>query len=619
MNQKFFQMSKLAALVASCCIPAVSMAYTGVENHYGKKIVIENLESATPYQTIDNDTTATLNWTFENNHAFFTVYAYDDSKTNNLGKMLCTELPQPYKHVNNHKLLVASDGTCTDQGPYTPGPNPPPPPTENHDPIIQNLATPIEMEINTAYSANGTVQNPDADAGDTLSVTIEQSTNSTNWLHVSKKKEGNHYAITANGTPSQPGYYDYTVTAKNVKDGKVIGETDKTVAITAQNPDVPPSDDGEVIPRTVSAWIYDAANNNTVPGQFTQNINTWNATAIDHGTPENQITELHTYGSDMEMYNNDTYLESYYASQTRYKTNSSQPINEMVGPAGAAFYLKKVGDALVATPIIDGRTDVGYLKGFNNLSLKNAQGYADLLAQQVCVDHKIRGVQVDIEPLTFTESAAQVEFYLRLTDDFNGNNVAACHYLSAPGKLPDYVSVFTFANRIAAGATGKYATQVKDLLKRPNFLVIDSLYDLPSDGAAKPDFTSLGKYKTEVNKEVQAVVSAAQKYHFNYKFGIPASCSFHECARELGNGTTQQQFVQEAMTALGQHNVCGVTYNGRNLFKGIAIWAFVVDNPIWEGEQYHILPPSNEVVNYMAKLNDQQVVGCNLNSTWEGK
>ena len=133
--------------------------------------------------------------------------------------------------------------------------------------------------------------------------------------------------------------------------------------------------------------------------------------------------------------------------------------------------------------------------------------------------------------------------------------------------------------------------------------------------------TSLHHYKNVVKTEVHNLLVEANRYHFNFKFGIPASCSFHECARELHNGTTQRQFVEAAMDAIGQGKVhgktaCDITYNNGSLFKGISLWAFVVDNPIWEDEQYNILPPSDAVVNYMSTLDDDKVIGCKLNSTW---
>lgn len=614
MSQKFFRMSKLAALMATCCVPAITMATTqnvdvnsAVTNNYGKTITLIDATTGKyePQNKLEiaNGDTANIpldQWKGQTDpkNVYFTVEAD--------GEQLCTNLAKPYKHTAG-LTVVDAQGNCSTSD------NPAPPPPIDNTPVISGFQSNQTLNTGDTYSDSAVIQNPEG-VDSPLSVSVEKSSNAA-WLTVTSKEVGKQYEVTATGTPSETGLYNFTVYANN----QVGGETAYTVTINVRSPNVPPSDSDEIIPRTISAWIYDAANKNTIPGQFTANINTWNNEAQAAGKPYNQITELHTYGSDMEMYGDDTHLESYYTPQIRYDTTSHQILNELVGPGGAAFYMKHVGDAMVATPIIDGRTDVGYLKGFNNLSTQNVQGYADLLAQQVCVDHNIRGVQVDIEPLTFTKSPAQVEFYLRLTEDLTGKNVAACHYLTAPGKLPDYVSVFTFANRIKGGAEGPYASQVQELLKRPNFLVIDSLYDLPSDGSAHPDFTSLSKYQTEVNKEVQAVVSAAQKYHFNYKFGIPTSCSFHECARELSDGTTQTQFVQAAMTALGTHHVCNVTYNGHSLFKGIALWAFVVDFPLWEDHQYTIYPPSSEVANYMTQLDDNKVVGCELNDSWYGK
>lgn len=400
-----------------------------------------------------------------------------------------------------------------------------------------------------------------------------------------------------------------------------------------------------LIPRTVSAWIYDASGNTTGPGQFIIDINKWNSPYTVYG---NRITELHTYGTDLEMYgsqanSNETLHAFYVPNQIKVLTaNNTNTSYRYVGPYSLIVYKQGVSDANYMSPIIDGRTDTGYLLNFNNLSVPLAVEFADLLSMQVCLDERVDGLQIDIEPLDFKVRPgglsfqggpalnSQVAFYLRLVDNFSSQDSTEpvitdfekSDYTKAALPLCQYkqryVSVFTFATKIEQAIAGEYKDDVKDLLSRDNFLVIDSLYDLPP-GTNSPTMTPPQTYKQYVINEVEAMVALSELYGINYKFAIPASCSFHECGA-IG-GYSQRDYVAAAMEAIAYVNNHGSP--GRNgagricsseHFKGIAIWAFDDNTVQWPPHTFHIQKPGDLVVEYLTVNPGMQgVLGCPIN------
>lgn len=292
---------------------------------------------------------------------------------------------------------------------------------------------------------------------------------------------------------------------------------------------------------------------------------------------------------DMEMYDNK--LQTYYHISDTFNQNTNS-IQSTVGPLGVAFYKKAIPDAVYFSPIVDGRTDVGYLTKFNDLSESHIRGYANLVAQQFCADKNANGSQVDVEPVDFTK-IQQINFYDQLTSDLAGDNpnTPICD------KSKDrYTSIFTFANNVQKGID-HHPTKALKLLEKKNFLVIDSLYDITTDGS---------DYKQKVEAEVHKMVNLANEHHINFKFGIPASCSFHECGPNNAQGIPNNlSYVKEALAAMKKYNACQSPY-----FKGVALWGFDNETVTWEGKQYTIKSPSSEVVSWMT-TNAMTAMGCN--------
>ena len=107
MSQTFIRMSKIAALVATCCMPAITIAAaqnvdvnSGVTNHYGSTITVIDATTR-KYEpqnkmVVANGATAAIpldEWKGQTDlkNVYFTVEAN--------GKQLCTNLAKPYKHT----------------------------------------------------------------------------------------------------------------------------------------------------------------------------------------------------------------------------------------------------------------------------------------------------------------------------------------------------------------------------------------------------------------------------------------------------------------------------------------------------------------------------------------
>lgn len=437
--------------------------------------------------------------------------------------------------------------------------------------------------------------------------------------------------VVISGTPGDvqsPTDYEYEITAQSV----LGGAQSQPVTFKGIVRVLPKNAEAAIIPRSIAVWLYDASNGASKKlimhaGQFLENIKAWNGVSDQSSTPTsagNRITELYTYGTDMEMYEGS--LESYYYIDRYWRLNNQKhPGHEgmiySIGPMNTAYYKDKF-PGMFMSPIVDGRTDHGgYLVDFNSLSQDKAEGYADLLAAQFCADHNTDGIQVDVEPLDFvTQSGAapaadmtstQVLFYLQLTKNLAGENkqLPICH-----GKVR-YVSVFTFAQSIAKGlakdaVNTKNRAALMELLQRDNFLVIDSLYDLPA-GNVSTGNNDAATYAQYAKDEVNQIVALSAEYGFNFKFGIPASCSFHECDTSQG----QKAYVQASLEAIAASNkVASTNICDNPKFKGLAIWAF--DNHVvdFKGTTFNIQPPTDDVVRLMTQNGGAAgIIGCSMN------
>lgn len=543
-------------------------------------------------------------------------HVYIEVKGNNT--QYCTKSTSPENfHQYGTKFDIGKawdvnpDQVCPIATDLTPAPPAPPPPIVA--PVISGLPSVIEGVAGVSVSYSGSVSGAS-------SVTFS-SPNPAGGVTASHSGD----SVSLNGTLTKVGSYNIVTTASNS-----AGSTTFTTEITVRDQ----VSSGGPIPRTVSAWLYDASGGNHTPGQFVNHIASasnplfpatkdgsvgWNKIA----NYSDRLIELYTYGTDMEMYDNS--LETYYLPPSKVSTAGGFDKNIFVGPANLALYKAAIPELQFMSPIIDGRTDTGYLKDFNQLTTKQAIEYADLVSFQACLDSQLDGLQIDVEPLNFVVSnpaspamPTQVAFYLRIADNFSSvtrdpslgyaSHIGAVEkdVLSACRNKHRYVSVFTFASNLQAALLANGKEAVSELLSRDNFLVVDSLYDLPP-GTTSPLMTDPLVYYQYVKEEVQAMLDLSDKYRFNFKFAIPASCSFHECATTGNQSHSQKDYAVAAINAIGEFSsrICN---NPR--FKGIAIWAFDYHNATWDGQQFDIKPPSMDVMNGLLQNGTYTVKGA---------
>ena len=542
-------------------------------------------------------------WANGNNHQYFTI----SSSTN---PNICVNNPD-IKYGTRHNpgaiTTVSVNGsimTCADQASGTPiippvPPVDPSPPTDLsvYEPVITGLPIDVNIEHGQSFEVAGLASILNSPEGENVvvhEVNLVQHHPGFSMVHSGLNTSEASFTVSAAQLLPNTNY-SFTVRAVSNNEHSRLNPSYHTVNVHVGSDT---ASSNIMIPKTISAWVYDASGGNTVTGQFIDNLNLWNANSVP---AKNRITELHTYGSDMEMWGEGKILQMYYITNTENLIKGSG-VNETVGPENVLVYRQGVKNVRYVTPIIDGRTDVGYLKEFNGLSTAEAHAYADLVAQQICLDPNIEGTQIDLEPLDFTQNA-QVQFYLRLVQNFDGQHLRVCQ-----GKRK-FVSVFTFASKIKAGLNGPYGADVRTLLADDHFLVIDSLYDLP---AASAVYSTPEQYKHFVEAEVNELMSALQMQQFNFKFGIPASCSFHECDDSTPASPNNKAYVKHAFEAMNKADVCAYDRNGNHNFKGVALWAFDNETVHWGGKNYTIKIP-NEAVRHYISNHASDVVGCSLN------
>ncbi|MDF1796672.1 MAG: Ig-like domain-containing protein [Coxiellaceae bacterium] len=495
-------------------------------------------------------------------------------------------------------------------------PTPPLPPVEGV-PIFSSMPDLIQVTVGQSVSYSGMVSNT---SGSTDGITVVFSPNSVGGISASY---GGNGVVMFSGVGLTPGSHVIQSTATN-------NQGSSTYSTTVQ---VSQSQTSAIVPRTISAWLYDASGPSAHLGQFEGDIRKWNEKAKNAG---DKLIELHTYGTDMEMYGEapNYALETYYTLPTRFTINGENDKSQLVGPYNLLHYKQAIPELAYMSPTVDGRTDAGgYLTKFNTLSLGAVLDYADLLSSQACMDRRLDGLQIDVEPLDFsitngenTNVPTQVAFYLRISDNFS----AIAKDPAIPSRIgPEeratlamckdkhrYVSVFTFASKIQSAVLNQNlpaSDATQELLKRENFLVVDSLYDLPP-GTTSKQMTDPATYYWYVKEEAQAMLDLSNRYKFNFKFAIPASCSFHECGTTSGGKYKQKDYALAAINAIGAVNaennnaICNSPY-----FKGVAVWAFDYHEAKWDGQNFSIIPPTNEVMDALlhhghGNINGQAVI-----------
>lgn len=287
-----------------------------------------------------------------------------------------------------------------------------------------------------------------------------------------------------------------------------------SAAITASAP-------ASVIPRGAnSAWVYDGK---SAAGVWSSTILNYNQLATDG----HKLTQLYTYGSDVESDSSTTSkFTSYYVAGVQ-PSESTTAYNAQLNIAPG---LTSSPSNVQLSPIIDGQIGSDDLPAsFNSMTTTQANSLADQIAQQVCSDGNVSGIQFDLEPYNVTSTTTgQYPFYQQIGKDFAG---AGC--VDAVHPLGRYFSVFAFAAALNP-ATPSGVNTASLLNTYHNGYFVDSLYDLgtgPAGALNSPDtYTSL------VGTETTHAVQWARQLGVNYAFGIPAAASDHEYTTCQGSG-----------------------------------------------------------------------------------
>jgi hypothetical protein len=267
---------------------------------------------------------------------------------------------------------------------------------------------------------------------------------------------------------------------------------------------------------------------------------------------------------------------------------------------------------MVISPIIDGRTDPGgYLQGFNELGPELAAGFADKVAEQVCADPYVDGIQFELEPFNVTTRNGQYYFYEQIAKDFAGRHgvgAAADPYgwIDAAHPRGRFYSVFTFAASIQPSTES--AANVRHILNAyGNGYLMDSLHDLSSAPAGT--LNGIDTYRVAGQREASDTTRWANRLHIKYGFGIPACASAHEyttCAATAAatdvcvpdeTGATGYPMIEYAKAAVDAIVATGAPRDPRYL--GTAIWDFG-DHVSWNGLNFGPVPAPADVLSYFA-------------------
>ena len=326
-----------------------------------------------------------------------------------------------------------------------------------------------------------------------------------------------------------------------------------------------------VIPHNDSAWIYDGASG---VGVWAQSIAGYNAGA---GT-NNKITQIYNYGTDIENYSgatppaidDGTYYDGGNKDNGIWDTAAYWAALDQ-GPQLA----KSNAPAVSISPIIDGTPDTGNI---DSLSTTKAAAFADEIADEVCADDNLSGIQFDYEPFN-AESAGQQAFYTEVNTDFDSATYGCIDAAHPNGR---YFSVFAFGAALAADGA-----EIKTMLGSDGYF-ISSLYDLGTNGPGIQNGTGSGPsdYPALVQTAVNTTAWYADQYDIPYAFGIPAAASDHEFVNcfgspctmaAAGDGTDSNGMLDYTKAAVAA--IDSVVPNTDSLFVGTDIWDFGV----WTG------------------------------------
>jgi hypothetical protein len=329
---------------------------------------------------------------------------------------------------------------------------------------------------------------------------------------------------------------------------------------------------GGVVPHANSAWIYDGASST---GVWAQSIVAYNAAA----GANNKITQIYNYGTDIEDYSGSGGIDdgTYYDGSNKdsgiwdtaayWSALDQAPQLTAGGPTASA-------PAVSISPIIDGTPSTGNI---DSLTAAQDTDFANEIADEVCADDNVSGIQFDYEPFN-PASAGQQAFYSEINTDFASGTYGCVDTAHPSGR---YFSVFGFGSQLATNGA-----EVAALLKGDGYFIA-SLYDLGSNGPGVQNGTGAGAgdYPALVKSAVNTTAWYGDQYGISYAFGIPAAASDHEYVNcfgtctpaAAGDGTDSSGMLDYTKAAVAA--IDSVVANSDTLFVGTDIWDFGV----WTG------------------------------------
>ncbi len=327
-----------------------------------------------------------------------------------------------------------------------------------------------------------------------------------------------------------------------------------------------------VIPHANSAWIYDGA---AGTGVWAQSILGYNAAA----GATNKITQIYNYGTDIETYagganpraiDDGTYYDGSGKDNGIWDTAAYWAALDQ-GPQLANASATPIS----ISPIIDGTPGTGNIDA---MTTAKAGAFADEIADEVCADDNVSGIQFDYEPFN-AESTGQQAFYSEINTDFASATYGCVDTAHPSGR---YFSVFAFG-----GALATDGPEIATLLHGDGYFIA-SLYDLGSNGPGVQNGTGTGAadYPALVKSAVNTTAWYADQLGISYAFGIPAASSDHEfvdcfgspCTKAAAGDSTDANGMLDYTKAAVQA-IDAVVANTDTLFVGTDIWDFGV----WTG------------------------------------
>ena len=329
-------------------------------------------------------------------------------------------------------------------------------------------------------------------------------------------------------------------------------------------------------PKANAAWVYDPkdASHKFITGSFVDAIRNYNLTA----NTGHRVKEIYTYGGDLEMFcsSGDPTkctahdLHVYYSKDATDASGARTNASALAYADGVKSDL--IGGTPIITPILDGMVQgSGPLGGFNDLSPAMARAFADKVAETVCSDPAVNGIEFDLEPFNVSTDNGQYRFYLRIAEDF-ASSARGC--VDAAHPKGRFFGIFGSANALRPGTDS--STRVAEILTaHGNGYWIDPLYDLSSDPSGQR--TSVADYLRIATAHAGNMAQWAKALGVKYQFGIPASASYHEfqdCSGSACGGAAAPANgqVDYATAALQAIDASGARSDDN--FLGTVLWAW---------------------------------------------